>query len=221
VSIRRKELAKIIDHTLLKPAATREQIERLCQEGKLYNVHAVCVNSSWVLLAFNALRGTDVKVVSTVGFPLGASLSEVKAFEAKTAVDLGAAEVDMVMNIGAMKSQDLATVRGDIEQVVNACKNAPVKVIIETGFLTDQEKIQACKLIKEAGAAFVKTATGFSSTGATVADVALMRKTVGDRFGVKAAGGIRTLKECIAMIEAGANRIGSSGTVQILNECPV
>jgi deoxyribose-phosphate aldolase len=221
VSLHRKELAKMIDHTLLNPAATREQIERLCQEGKLYNVHAVCVNSSWVLLAFNALRGTDVKVVSTVGFPLGASLSEVKAFEAKTAVDLGAAEVDMVMNIGAMKSQDLATVRGDIEQVVNACKNAPVKVIIETGFLTDQEKIQACKLVKDAGAAFVKTATGFSSTGATVADVALMRKTVGDRFGVKAAGGIHTLKECIAMIEAGANRIGSSGTVQILNGCPV
>lgn len=211
----------MIDHTLLNPSATREQIDRLCQEAGAYNVHAVCVNSSWVLLAVNALRGTEVKVASTVGFPLGASLSEVKAFEAKIAVGLGATEVDMVMNIGALKSQDLATVRGDIEQVVNACKSAPVKVIIEAGFLTDQEKIQACKLVKEAGAAFVKTSTGFSSSGATVADVTLMRKTVGDQFGVKAAGGIRTFKECIAMIEAGANRIGSSSTVHILNECPV
>lgn len=221
MSIHRKELAKMIDHTLLNPSATREQIDRLCQEARAYNVHAACVNSSWVLLAVNALRGTEVKVASTVGFPLGASLSEVKAFEAKTTVGLGATEVDMVMNIGALKSQDLATVRGDIEQVVNACKSAPVKVIIEAGFLTDQEKIQACKLVEEAGAAFVKTSTGFSSSGATVADVTLMRKTVGDQFGVKAAGGIRTFKECIAMIEAGANRIGSSSTVHILNECPV
>ena len=218
MSIRRKELAKMIDHTLLNPAATREQIERLCQEGKAYNVHAVCVNSAWVLLAFNALRGTEVKVVSTVGFPLGATLSEVKAFEAETAVTLGAAEVDMVMNIGAMKSQDLATVRGDIEQVVNACKSAPVKVIIETGFLTDQEKIHACKLVKEAGAAFVKTSTGISSTGATVADVALMRKTVGDRFGVKAAGGIRTYTDALAMIKAGASRLGASAGVKIVQE---
>jgi len=221
VDIRRKELARMIDHTLLDPSATRGQVERLCEEAKSYGVHAVCVNPTWVSLAVNALKGTEVKVCSTVGFPLGASLSLVKVFEAETAVGLGAAEVDMVMNIGALKSQDLSAVREDIEQVVKACKRALVKVIIEAGYLNDQEKVQACKLAQEAGAAFVKTSTGFGPGGATVADVMLMRKTVGDRLGVKAAGGIRTLKDCVAMIEAGANRIGSSSTVQILKECPV
>lgn len=221
MDIRRKELARMIDYTLLDPSATRDQVERLCEEAKSYGVYAVCVNPTWVSLAVSTLRGTEVKVCSTVGFPLGASLTAVKAFEAETAVGLGAAEVDMVMNIGALKSQDLAFVREDIEQVVKACKKAPVKVIIETGFLNDQEKVQACKLAQEAGAAFVKTSTGFGSGGATVTDVMLMRKTVGNRLGVKAAGGIRTFRDCVAMIEAGANRIGTSSAIQILKECPV
>ena len=221
MDISRKELAKMIDYTLLNPSATRDQIERLCEEAKEYGVYSVCVNSTWVPLVVNALRGTDVKVCSTVGFPLGTSLPTVKAFEAKTVIGLGAAEVDVVINIGALKSQDVATVLDDIEQVVKVCKEAPVKVIIETGYLTDEEKVEACKLAQEAGAAFVKTSTGFGTSGATMADVTLMRKTVGERFGVKAAGGIRTYKDCVAMIEAGANRIGTSSAVQILKECPV
>ena len=221
MDIRRKELARMIDYTLLDPSATRDQVERLCEEAKSYDVYAVCVNPTWVSLAVSTLRGTEVKVCSTVGFPLGASLTAVKAFEAETAVGLGAAEADMVMNIGALKSQDLAFVREDIEQVVKACKKAPVKVIIETGFLNDQEKVQACKLAQEASAAFVKTSTGFGSGGATVTDVMLMRRTVGNRLGVKAAGGIRTFRDCVAMIEAGANRIGTSSAIQILKECPV
>lgn len=221
MDIRRKELARMIDYTLLDPSATRDQVERLCEVAKSYDVYAVCVNPTWVSLAVSTLRGTEVKVCSTVGFPLGASLTAVKAFEAETAVGLGAAEVDMVMNIGALKSQDLAFVREDIEQVVKACEKAPVKVIIETGFLNDQEKVQACRLAQEAGAAFVKTSTGFGSGGATVTDVMLMRKTVGNRLGVKAAGGIRTFRDCVAMIEAGANRIGTSSAIQILKECPV
>lgn len=220
MSIRRKELASMIDSTLLNPLATRDQVERLCDEAKNYGIFAVCINSAWVPFAVKVLRGAEVKVSSTVGFPLGASLSQVKAFEAQTVVDLGAAEVDMVMNIGALKSRDVTSVREDIEQVVKACKEAPVKVIIETGYLNDEEKVQACKLAQEAGAAFVKTSTGFGSGGATIADVMLMRKTVGERFGVKAAGGIRTFKDCTAMIGAGANRIGTSSAIQILNECP-
>ena len=211
----------MIDYTLLNPSATRDQVERLCDEARSYGVYAVCVNSTWVSLAAKALRGTDVKVCSTVGFPLGTSLPAVKAFEAQTVLSLGAAEVDMVMNVGALKSQDLAAVREDIERVVKACKQAPVKVIIETGYLSDEEKVQACKLAQEAGAAFVKTSTGFGSGGATATDVMLMRRTVGERFGVKAAGGIRTYKDCVAMIEAGANRIGTSNAIQILKECPV
>jgi deoxyribose-phosphate aldolase len=221
VGIRRKELAKMIDYTLLNPSATRDQVERLCDEARSYGVYAVCVNSTWVSLAVNVLRGTDVKVCSTVGFPLGTSLPAVKAFEAQTVLSLGAAEVDMVMNVGALKSGDLAAVREDIERVVKACKQAPVKVIIETGYLSDEEKVQACKLAQEAGAAFVKTSTGFGSGGAAATDVILMRRTVGERFGVKAAGGIRTYKDCVAMIEAGANRIGTSNAIQILKECPV
>jgi deoxyribose-phosphate aldolase len=221
MGIRRKELAKMIDYTLLNPSATRDQVERLCDEARSYGVYAVCVNSTWVSLAVTALRGTDVKVCSTVGFPLGTSLPAVKAFEAQTVLSLGAAEVDMVMNVGALKSRDLAAVREDIERVVKACKQAPVKVIIESGYLSDEEKVQACKLAQEAGAAFVKTSTGFGSGGATATDVMLMRRTVGERFGVKAAGGIRTYKDCVTMIEAGANRIGTSNAIQILKECPV
>ncbi len=221
MDVHRKDLAKMIDHTLLDPSATRDQLERVCEEAKSYDVHAVCVNPTSVSLAVNALKGTEVKVCSTVGFPLGASPSLVKAFEAEIVVGLGAAEVDMVMNVGALKSQELSAVREDIEQVVKACKTALVKVIIETGYLNDQEKVQSCRLAQEAGAAFVKTSTGFGPGGATVADVMLMWKTVGNRLGVKAAGGIRTLRDCVAMIEAGANRIGTSSTVRILKECPV
>ena len=220
MGMRREDLAKMIDHTLLDPSASRDQIESLCQEAKAYDVYAVCVNSAWVGLAVTQLRGSAVKVCSTVGFPLGASLSEVKAFEAATAVGLGAAEVDMVMNIGALKSQDSSTVREDISQVVRACKGSPAKVIIETPYLSEEEKTQACRLAEEAGAAFVKTSTGFSAGGATVDDVRLMRKTVGNRLGVKASGGIRTLKDALEMIEAGATRIGTSSTVHILKECP-
>lgn len=218
--MRRDELARMIDHTLLDPSATRDRVERLCEEAKTHRVHAVCVNPSWVTLVVTDLRGSDVKVCSTVGFPLGASLTEVKAFEAAAVVRLGASEVDMVMNIGALRSQDVTTVREDIEQVVGACNGSPVKVIIETAYLNQQEKVQACKLAQEAGAAFVKTSTGFSAGGATVEDVALMRKTVGNRLGVKASGGIRTLKDALEMVAAGASRIGTSGTVQILEECP-
>jgi len=221
VNMRRDELAKMIDHTLLDPSATRDRVERLCEEAKAYRVHAVCVNPSWVSFAAGSLRGSGVKVSSTVGFPLGASLTEVKAFEAATVVRLGASEVDMVINIGALKSQDLATVREDMEQVVKASKGVPVKVIIETAYLNEQEKVQACKLAQEAGAAFVKTSTGFSPGGATVEDVALMRKTVADRIGVKASGGIRTLKDALEMIAAGASRIGTSSTIDILKECPI
>jgi len=195
-------------------------VERLCDEAKAHNVYAVCVNSTWVALAVSLLKGSGVKVCSTVGFPLGASLPEVKVFEAATAVGLGAAEVDMVMNIGALKSQDLTTVREDISQVIKACKGSPVKVIIETAYLNEKEKVQACRLAEEAGAAFVKTSSGFSPGGATVQDVILMRKTVGSRLGVKASGGIRTLKDALEMIEAGATRIGTSSTVHILKECP-
>ena len=215
----RKELAKMIDHTLLDPSASREGVERLCLEAKTYDVYSVCVNPTWVPLAFSLLRASDVKVCSTVGFPLGASLTAVKAFEAATVVGLGAAEVDMVMNIGALKSRDHTAVREDISQVVKACKGAPVKVIIETAYLDEQEKVQACKLAEDAGAAFVKTSTGFSAGGATAGDIRLLRKTVGDRLGVKASGGIRTLKDALDMIAAGATRIGTSRTVQILEEC--
>ena len=220
MDIHRKELASMIDHTLLDPTATRERIEKLCEEARAYNVHAVCLNPNWVPLAVSSLQASGVKVCSTVGFPLGASLPEVKAFEAKTVVSLGAAEVDMVINIGALKSQDLATVQSDIMQVVNSSGGSPVKVIIETAYLTDQEKVLACRLAEEAGAAFVKTSTGFGAGGATVSDVSLMRKTVGNRLGVKASGGIRTLRDALEMIEAGATRIGTSRTVQILKECP-
>ncbi len=220
MDMRRDELARMIDHTLLDPSATRDRVERLCEEAKTHRVHAVCVNPSWVTLVVTSLRGSDVKVCSTVGFPLGASLTEVKAFEAAAVVRLGASEVDMVMNIGALRSQDVTTVREDIEQVVGACNGSPVKVIIETAYLNQQEKVQACKLAQEAGAAFVKTSTGFSAGGATVEDVALMRKTVGNRLGVKASGGIRTLKDALEIVAAGASRIGTSSTVQILEECP-
>jgi len=209
----------MIDHTSVKPHATRDDILKLCEEAKRYGFGCVCVNSFNVPLAVKLLEKIDAKVCSTVGFPFGAVLPEVKAFEAKGAVEGGARELDMVINLGALKSGDYKTVKRDIEAVVEVARSTSsgviVKVIIETGYLTDEEKVAACKIAKEAGADFVKTSTGFAG-GATVEDVRLMRKTVGKKIGVKAAGGIRTLEDALAMIGAGANRIGTSSGVSIM-----
>ncbi|MFQ5758285.1 MAG: deoxyribose-phosphate aldolase [Candidatus Bathyarchaeia archaeon] len=214
----RKQLARIIDHTLVKPTATKDAVIELCREAEKYGFRCVCVNSAYVPLAVQLLKGTDVKVCSTVGFPFGAALAEVKAFEAKRAVENGASEVDMVMNIGALKSGDYDKVKEDIKAVVDVKRlygDVLVKVIIETGYLTDEEKIKACELAKEAGADFVKTSTGLVG-GATVEDVRLMRETVGEGMGVKAAGGIRDFQQALAMIEAGADRIGTSTAVAVI-----
>jgi len=223
MKISKKKLAKMIDHTLIKPTATRDDIVKLCKEAEKHGFGCVCVNSAYVPLAKQLLRGTDVKVASTAGFPFGSSLPEVKAFEAGKAVENGASEIDMVINIGALKSGDYETVKRDIEMVVDVKRShgddLVIKVIIETGYLTREEKVMACKLAKEAGADFVKTSTGFVG-GATVEDVRLMREIVGQDMGVKAAGGIRTLKEALAMIQAGANRIGTSTGVAIIEEFP-
>jgi len=222
MEISKKQLAKMIDYTLIKPTATRNDVEKLCEEAERYGFGCVCVNSMYVSLAKQVLRGTGVKVCSTVGFPFGVTLPEVKAFEAERVVERGAHEIDMVVNIGALKSGDYETLKKDIEAVVNAKRShrdLVIKVIIETGYLTTQEKIMACRLAKEAGADFVKTSTGLVG-GATVEDVKLMRETVGKDMGVKAAGGIRTFKEALAMIEAGANRIGTSTGVAIIQEFP-
>ena len=222
MEVSRGQLAKMIDHTLVKPTATRGEVERLCREAGEHGFQCVCVNPAYVSLAAQLLKGTDVKVCSTVGFPFGATLPEVKAFEARKAVENGAREIDMVINIGALKSGDYETVKEDIKTVVDVKRSYGdliVKVIIETGYLTDEEKVAACRLAKEAGADFVKTSTGLVG-GATVEDVRLMRKTVGGKMGVKAAGGIRTLKDALAMIKAGANRIGTSTAVTIVEELP-
>lgn len=213
------EIAKYIDHTLLKADATKEQIETLCNEAKEYGFCSVCVNPTWVAFAANLLKDSDVKVCTVIGFPLGATTSETKAFETVNAIHNGAKEVDMVINIGALKGGDLDTVKKDIEAVVNAAKGqALVKVIIETSLLTDDEKRIACKLAVEAGADYVKTSTGFSTAGATVADIKLMRETVGPDIGVKASGGVRTASDAKAMIEAGATRIGASSGMKIVKE---
>ncbi len=219
--LHRKELAKMIDHTLLDPSATRSRLEDFCNEAKVYGVYAVCVNPAWVPLAARLLEGSPVRVCATVGFPLGASLPEVKSFEAETVVSLGADEVDMVINIGALKSGEYDRVLDDISVVVKACQGHAVKVIIETAYLSDQEKVKACEITERAGAAFVKTSTGFGPGGATVEDIRLIRSTVGDRLGVKASVGIRTLRTALEMIEAGANRIGTSSGTTILRECPI
>ncbi|MGY3724325.1 deoxyribose-phosphate aldolase [Granulicatella balaenopterae] len=211
------KLSKYIDHTLLKPQATKEQILALCEEAKKYDFKSVCVNPFWVATAKKALEGSDVLVCTVIGFPLGANTAEVKAFETKEAIAQGAGEVDMVINVGALKSNDLQTVKEDIKAVVNEAKGkATSKVIIETCLLTDEEKVTACELAKEAGADFVKTSTGFSTGGATVEDIALMRKTVGPDMGVKASGGVRSYEDAMAMIEAGATRLGASSGVAIV-----
>ena len=212
------ELAKMIDHTLLKPDATQEQIAQLCYEARKYGFASVCVNPTWVELCAQLLKGSPVKVCTVIGFPLGATAPEVKAFETQTALRQGASEIDMVINIGALKARDLELVAKDIRGVVTAAhaEGAIVKVIIEAVLLTDEEKTIACLLSKEAGADFVKTSTGFASGGATVHDVELMRKTVGPEMGVKAAGGVRTYEDAENMIKAGATRIGASAGVKII-----
>ncbi|MGM9944142.1 MAG: deoxyribose-phosphate aldolase [Lysinibacillus sp.] len=208
--------AAMIDHTLLKADATRDQIEKLCAEAKKYVFASVCVNPTWVKYSAELLAGTEVKVCTVIGFPLGASTSAVKAFETKDAIANGASEIDMVINIGALKNGEYDVVRDDIKAVVDAANGTLVKVIIETCLLTDEEKVKACELSVEAGADFVKTSTGFSTGGATAEDIALMRKTVGPDLGVKASGGVRNLEDMKKMIENGATRIGASSGVAIM-----
>ncbi|MCA0992885.1 deoxyribose-phosphate aldolase [Pseudalkalibacillus hwajinpoensis] len=212
-----KELAKMIDHTALKPDTSREQIEKLCDEARDFNFASVCVNPTWVSLAAEKLEGSEAKVCTVIGFPLGAVTTETKAFETKDAIQKGATEVDMVINIGALKDGNNELVEQDIKAVVEAAKGkALVKVIIETCLLTDEEKTRACELSVKAGADYVKTSTGFSTGGATVEDIKLMRKTVGPNIGVKASGGVRDLEGSQAMIDAGATRIGASAGVKIV-----
>lgn len=208
---------KLIDHTALKPNTTKESILKLITEAKTYDFASVCINPCWIELAHQELKNTDVKVCTVIGFPLGANTTEVKVFEAKDAIEKGAQEIDMVINIAMLKDKEYDYVENEIHQIVEAAKDkAIVKVIIETCLLTDEEKIKACELSQKAGADFVKTSTGFSTGGATVHDVALMRKTVGTDMGVKASGGVHTHEEALAMIEAGANRIGASAGVKLL-----
>jgi len=212
------ELNRMIDNTILKPEATEAAVQKIIDEAKEYNFFSVCINPCWVAFASEQLADTDVAVCTVIGFPLGANTPEVKAYEAADAIKNGANEVDMVINIGALKSQQYDYVRQDIQGVVDAAKGkALVKVIIETALLTDEEKVKACELAKEAGADFVKTSTGFSTGGAKVADIRLMRETVGPDMGVKASGGVHNAEEALAMIEAGATRIGASTGVAIVS----
>lgn len=211
------QIAKMIDHTLLKPEATKEQITNLCEEAAEHGFMSVCVNPYWVKLSSELLQSTDVKVCTVIGFPLGASATETKAFETKQAIEDGATEVDMVINIGALKSREFDTVKQDIQAVTAAAKGkALTKVIIETSLLTEEEKVKACELAVEAGTDYVKTSTGFSGGGATPEDIALMRKTVGPDLGVKASGGVRSAEDAKAMIDAGATRLGASAGIKII-----
>jgi len=213
-----EELARTIDHTELKPEAKQSKIKQLCEEALSYNFAAVCINPVHIEYAAQLLKDSAVKVCSVIGFPLGATLSEVKAMEVREVVERGAQEVDMVINVGALRDENYDLVRSDIEAVVAASGEALVKVILETGLLTDDQKKKACLLSKEAGADFVKTSTGFGPMGATPYDVKLMRETVGDSMGVKAAGGIRTFKEALRLIDAGANRLGTSSGIGIIED---
>ena len=210
------KINQYVDHTLLKPESRQDQIDKLIREAKTYNFASVCINPTWVSYAAKALEGTDIKVCTVIGFPLGATTSAVKAFETKDAISHGADEVDMVINIGQAKSGHFAFVEEDIRAVVEASGDKLVKVIIETCLLTDKEKIKACQAAVAAGADFVKTSTGFSTAGARLDDVRLMRQTVGPDVGVKAAGGTRSLEDAQAFIEAGATRIGTSAGVTIM-----
>lgn len=206
----------MIDHTLLKAEATKEQIAKICAEAKEYGFASVCVNPTWVKFAAEQLQGAESVVCTVIGFPLGANTSAVKAFETKDAIANGASEIDMVINIGALKEGNYDLVRDDIKAVVEAANGTLVKVIIESCLLTDEEKVKACELSVEAGADFVKTSTGFSTGGATAEDIALMRKTVGPDLGVKASGGVRSLEDMKLMIDNGATRIGASSGVAIM-----
>ncbi|PKM86742.1 MAG: deoxyribose-phosphate aldolase [Firmicutes bacterium HGW-Firmicutes-10] len=209
---------KTIDHTLLKQNATKQQIITLCEEARTYDFASVCVNPTWVKTCAELLNGSDVKVCTVIGFPLGATTTAVKVFETKNAIENGATEIDMVLNIGALKDKHMSLVTEDIRAVKEAAGKNIVKVIIETCLLSDDEKILACNAVLDAKADFVKTSTGFSTAGATVEDVKLMKNVVGSQARVKAAGGVRTYEDLIAMIEAGADRIGTSAGVQLLNK---
>src|ERR671910_398875 len=215
-----RDWASLIDHTLLKPEATDEDIKRLCEEASRYRFASVCVNPTWVRVAACNLRGSGVPVCTVIGFPLGATLADVKAYEARRSIMDGAQEVDMVINVGALKSGDDCLVEHDIRSVAQVAHeyDAICKVIIETALLTDDEKVRACLAAKKAGADFVKTSTGFSKSGATVADIALMRRTVGADLGVKASGGVKGLEDARKLVEAGATRIGASVGVKIAQE---
>jgi len=210
------QLAAFIDHTLLKADATAADIEKLCAEARENNFSSVCVNGSWISKAHHLLEGSDVKVAGVVGFPLGAMSGDTKRFETEAAIDDGAQEIDVVLNIGRLKAGDDKHVLRELIDVAEAADERTVKVILETCLLTDEEKIRACKIVVESGAHFVKTSTGFSASGATIADVKLMRQTVGPKFGVKASGGIRDTKTALVMIEAGATRLGTSSGVSIV-----
>ncbi len=212
-----KEIAQFIDHTALTAEKTEQDIIKLCQEAKTHHFCSVCINSGYIPLAQKELAGSNVKICTVVGFPLGANLTSVKAFEAKAAIAAGADEVDMVINVGLIKSQQWDTVRDDIHAVLDACGNKTLKVILETCLLTKEEIIQACEICRDLGVGFVKTSTGFNKSGASVEDITLMRKIVGENIGVKASGGIRDTQTAIAMIEAGANRIGASAGIAIIS----
>ncbi|WP_407269488.1 deoxyribose-phosphate aldolase [Radiobacillus sp. PE A8.2] len=213
-----KHLAKYIDHTQLKPDTTKEKIDQIVDEAMEHGFASVCVNPYWVAYCADRLKGSDVKVCTVIGFPLGATTSEVKAFETEQAIKNGATEVDMVINVGALKSNDYDTVEKDIKAVTDAAKGkALTKVIIETSLLTQEEKVKACQLAKQAGTDYVKTSTGFSGGGATIEDIKLMRETVGPDLGVKASGGVRDLQATEDMIAAGATRIGASAGVEIVS----
>ncbi|GEQ50569.1 deoxyribose-phosphate aldolase [Tetragenococcus koreensis] len=218
MELTKEELATYLDHTNLQPNATKEQIQQTCEEAKEFNTAAVCVNAYWTSFVAKKLADTDIKTCVVVGFPLGATTGEAKVAEAESAIKKGADEIDMVINIGELLSGDDAAVEGDIVAVANAVHEHDkiLKVIIETSFLDPDHIVKACQLAKHAGADFVKTSTGFSSAGAKTEDVRLMRETVGDRLGVKASGGIHSYEEAIAMIEAGASRLGVSATKKIL-----
>ena len=214
---RNSRISSIIDHTLLKPDATEDDVKRICEEALTYGFASVCVNPCWVKLASQLLTGSNVKTCTVIGFPLGANTTEVKTFEAKNAINNGAEELDMVINIGALKSKKYDKVKQDIERIVEvAAPSVTVKVILETSLLTDEEKKKAAIIAMEAGADFVKTSTGFGPGGATVYDVKLLKGVVGNRIGIKAAGGIRTYEKALQMISAGAIRIGTSSGVQII-----
>lgn len=209
--------SKLFDHTILKPDASKEAVEKICKEALQYDFASVCVNQYRTKMVADMLKGSDVKVCTVVGFPLGAVSTEVKVFETKAAINDGATEIDMVINVGAMKDGDFEYVENDIKKVKEACGDITLKVIIETCLLTDEQKEKACQLSMKAGADFVKTSTGFSTGGATKEDVALMRKTVGNVCQVKASGGIRDAATANIMVEAGADRLGTSATVNIIS----